>query len=121
MEFRHGSAFAPLEGVKARVLASNPPYIAYDEARALPPSVRDWEPPVALFAAAGGMSMYDLLFREAQAFLEPAGRGWLVVEVDANRAETTAERARRSGGFSEVRLVRDLTGRNRVLVARTTL
>lgn len=120
VELRSGAGLKPLEGLKARVLASNPPYIAYEEAPELPPSVRDWEPPMALFAGDGGMHMYDMLFREAERFLEPAGRGWLVVEVDARRATQTAERAAQCGYLGEIRLVNDLTGRKRVLVARTT-
>lgn len=120
VELRSGAGLKPLGGLKARVLASNPPYIAYEEAPELPSSVRDWEPPMALFAGDGGMHMYDMLFREAERFLEPAGRGWLVVEVDARRATQTAERAAQCGYLGEIRLVNDLTGRKRVLVARTT-
>jgi release factor glutamine methyltransferase len=116
VEFRLGATLAPLAGVRARVLASNPPYIAYDEAAGLPRSVRDWEPPAALFAADGGMAMYSLLFERAVAYLEP--QGWLVLEVDSRRATDTAERADRTGLFATVQLLPDLTGRDRVLLLR---
>ena len=113
--FRHGTDFAPLAGVVARVIVSNPPYIAYDEADALPASVRDWEPATALFASDGGMSRYDVMLAEGRRYLEPEGA--LVLEVDARRAGETAARAIRYGWLG-VRLVRDLAGRERVLVAR---
>jgi release factor glutamine methyltransferase len=116
VEFRSGSGLEPIEGVQAHVLASNPPYIAYEEANDLPPDVRDWEPPLALFAADGGMAMYDLLLRDAPKYLE--ARGWLVLEVDSRRARETASRAVTTGYYSDVELVQDLTGRDRVLVAR---
>lgn len=116
VELRHGSGLSPLNDVRARVLASNPPYIAYDEAPALPASVRNWEPPLALFADNGGMAMYDLLLDRAPDYLERGG--WVVLEVDARRAAQTASRAELTGRYSGVRLVRDLTGRDRVLVAR---
>ncbi len=117
VEFRAGADLAPLGGVIARVIVSNPPYIAYGEAESLAASVRDWEPATALFAAEGGMARYDALLASATHYLEPDG--WLVFEVDARRAQLTAERAA-ARGFDSVRLVRDLSGRERVLVARNS-
>ena len=78
VELRHGADLAPLTGVRARVIVSNPPYIAYDEAAALPPGVRDWEPPVALFAADQGMARYRAILAAAPAVLEPDG--WVVFD-----------------------------------------
>lgn len=115
VEFRHGADFAPLRGVQARVIVSNPPYIAYHEASALPNGVRNWEPPTALFAPDGGMARYNVLLAQAAGFLEPDGI--IVLEVDARRAENTATVARHFG-WEAVQLVKDLSGRDRVLVAR---
>lgn len=122
VEFRHGADLAPLADLKpggrsARVVVSNPPYIAYGEAAALPASVREWEPPVALFADHDGMARYEAIIAGAPAILEPGG--WLVLELDATRAVRTADLAR-TAGYDEVRLVKDLAGRDRVLVARRT-
>ena len=115
VRFRLGADLAPLEGVRARVIVSNPPYIAYEEAEALPRSVRDWEPPVALFAAERGMARYQALLAGAQERLEPGGV--LVLELDAQRAPETAQIAVRQG-FEDVRVVQDYSGRDRVLTAR---
>ncbi len=115
VEFRAGPDLVPVRGLEARVLVSNPPYIAWDEAAALPAAVRDWEPPTALFAPDGGMARYDVLLGEGRGCLEPGG--WLVLEVDARRARDTAARALRHG-WTDVRLRRDYAGRERVLVAR---
>lgn len=115
VEFRAGADLAPLDGVKARVIVSNPPYISFHEASALPASVRDWEPPTALFAGDGGMARYQALLSQAPACLEDGG--WLVLETDAGRALDTKDRAV-AAGYTDVRLVQDLSGRARVLVAR---
>lgn len=117
VEFRIGADLAPLAGTKACLIVSNPPYIADNEAAALPASVRDWEPSLALFAPDGGMARYDALLAGAPSCLEPGG--WLVLEVDSRRGEVTAERAARDGRYVDIRLIRDLAGRNRVLVARS--
>ena len=115
VEFRAGSDLAPLDGLRARVIVSNPPYISFEEATALPASVRDWEPATALFAGAGGMARYVALLSGAPRCLEPGG--WLVLETDAGRARDIESLAV-SEGYSDVRLVQDLSGRARVLVAR---
>ncbi len=120
VELCAGADLAPVSSLKlhgpgARVIVSNPPYIAYTEAAALPASVRAWEPPVALFADHDGMARYEALVAGAPAVLEPGG--WLVLELDATRAARTADLAR-AHGYHEVRVVRDLAGRDRVLVAR---
>ncbi len=118
LEFRHGADLAPLAagGEKARVIVSNPPYIAYEEAGGLPPSVRDWEPTLALFAANGGLARYEVLVQDARACLEPGG--WLVLELDANRADPVAAMAT-VAGYDVVQVKQDLAGRDRVLLART--
>lgn len=115
VRFRLGADLAPLDGVRARVIVSNPPYIAYEEAAALPRSVRDWEPPTALFAADRGMARYQALLAGAQQYLEAGGV--LVLELDAQRAAETAQLASRYG-FEDVQVVQDYSGRDRVLTAR---
>src|SRR5688500_4181562 len=59
VEFRHGSLLAPVAGDRtlgrARLVVSNPPYIAHHEASQLPRAVRDWEPALALFSGPDGM------------------------------------------------------------------
>lgn len=116
MEFRHGSLLAPLEDVRASVLVSNPPYIAYDEAAALPASVRDWEPALALLSGADGMAATAEIVRGAATVLEPDGV--LVLEVDTRRAAVVAELLAVDQRYTDVAVRLDLTGRERFVVAR---
>lgn len=116
LEFRAGSLLAPVRDVRARVLVSNPPYIAHDEAAALPGSVRDWEPVVALFTGAGGMAATAEIIRGAPAVLESGGL--LAIEVDSRRAALAAEIAMADGRYNDVTVRLDLTGRERILLAR---
>lgn len=119
VEFRHGSLLAPVRAsdppLVARCIVSNPPYIAYAEAAALPPSVRDWEPPLALYAPNEGMAIIAALVREAAELLEPDGL--LALEVDARRAALAAELAATDGRYAEVAVRLDLAGRERFVLA----
>ncbi len=118
VEFRHGALLAPLTGLRASVIVSNPPYIAYTEAPELPASVRDWEPPVALFSADGGMAATRVLIEGAAELLEPAGL--LALELDSRRASLAAEIAAADPRYSKVAVRRDLAGRERILLATRT-
>ena len=116
VELRHGSLLAPVPERGLSAVVSNPPYIALDEAASLPASVRDWEPFVALFSGANGMAAIARLVREAAPALAPGGL--LALEVDARRASSAAELAVSHGGYADVRVMLDLTGRERFVVAR---
>ena len=116
VELRHGSLLAPVRNERARLVVSNPPYIALGEAATLPASVRDWEPCLALFGGADGMSTVAALVHGAPAVLEPGGL--LAMEVDARRASLAAELAACDGRYEDVRIHLDLAGRERFLFAR---
>lgn len=115
VEFRQGALLAPVRGEMARVVVSNPPYIAYREMQELPSSVRDWEPATALYAGDGGMAVIAALARDARAVLEPGGL--LAMEIDCRRGAASAELLRAQGCYHDVRVRPDLTGRDRVLTA----
>lgn len=116
VELRQGSWLAPLSGIRAEAVVSNPPYISYDDA--LDASVRDWEPPIALLAADGGMAAIREIVKGAPAVLVDGGL--LALEVDARRASTAAETVLSDGRYEDVRVRLDLTGRERFVLARHT-
>jgi release factor glutamine methyltransferase len=116
VDVRHGSLLGPVPERGLRAVVSNPPYIALDEAAALPAGVRDWEPSVALFSGGAGMATIAGLVRQAARALAPAGM--LALEVDTRRASLAAELVATHGGYDAIRVERDLTGRERFVVAR---
>lgn len=97
------------------LIVSNPPYLAQGELERLDPSVRDWEPILALDGGVDGMDPYRRLFREVPRVLRPGG--WMALEIDARRPEDTAALAVTSG-WSDVTIHDDLFGRARYLMAR---
>jgi release factor glutamine methyltransferase len=115
VELRCGDALRPLSGERLDVLVSNPPYIAFRELVELPSLVRDWEPAHALVCPEDGLAVARTLIEGARHVLRPGGL--LALEVDSRRAAATAAIARACGDFVDVRVERDLAGRERVLLA----
>ena len=116
IDLRHGSLLGPVPETALAAVVSNPPYISFAEAGELPASVRDWEPSVALFAGDNGMAIIAQLVREAAAHLAPLAL--LALEVDSRRAGLAAELVTSHGAYVDVRVLLDLTGRERFVVAR---
>jgi release factor glutamine methyltransferase len=117
IEFSQGSVLAPVAGKRANVVVSNPPYIAFSELFTLDESVRDWEPSVALLAGDNGMAVIAEIIEGAPAVLEDGGL--LALEVDSRRAAVAAELAAATGRYRDISILRDLTGRERFVLANT--
>jgi release factor glutamine methyltransferase len=118
--FLQGDLLAPLmasaPGRLVDTVVSNPPYIAWSEAAALPSLVRDWEPHAALFADEDGMAIIRRLTAEAAVVLHPGGL--LALEIDSRRADRAVDVVKAQGDFTDVETRLDLTGRPRFVVAR---
>lgn len=97
------------------VLVSNPPYLTLRELAATEPEVRDHDPVDALVAGPTGHEVSDRLIAAALDWLAPGG--WLLLEVDTDRAREAAAHAT-AAGLAEAAVLPDLTGRDRVVVAR---
>jgi release factor glutamine methyltransferase len=118
VEFRLGSYLAACSGDQADVIVSNPPYISRDEAGELPAAVREWEPEVALFADDNGMAAIAAIAAQAKPILRSGGL--LALEVDSRRAGRASELVTGIGGYHDVAIRPDLTGRARFVLARRT-
>lgn len=117
-EMRRGGGFDPLSPEETfDVIVSNPPYVAAGDAPGLQPEVRDWEPAGALFAGADGLDVLNVLAASAAMHLRPGG--WLAVEVGPGQASTLKARLDGSGRFASCAIHRDLSGRPRIVAART--
>ena len=116
VDLRAGSLYDPLGDDEAfDVVVSNPPYVATADRESLAPEVREWEPEGALFAGGEGMDVLAPLVDGAPAHVRPGGL--LAVEVGLGQAARAAERIRETGAFDEPRIRRDLTGRERIVLA----
>jgi release factor glutamine methyltransferase len=97
------------------VIVSNPPYVADFEVEDLPDVVRAWEPLEALVSGPTGLEAIERIVAEAPLWL--AQPGSLLVEIAPHQA-AEAEALARAAGFGSAAIWPDLTGRDRILLAR---
>jgi release factor glutamine methyltransferase len=115
VELRHGDLLQPLGGERVDVVVSNPPYVTADEWERLEASVRDYEPRDALVGGPDGLAAIRELAATAGAALRPGGL--LALEVDAQRAEASADVVA-AAGFDGCEVLEDLFDRPRYVRAR---
>ena len=99
------------------VLVSNPPYIPTDVMRSLPHEVKDFEPDLALEGGADGLDIFRRLLNAAPYMLRSGGL--FACELYEGALDAAAELCRQAG-LSDVRIVRDLTDRPRIVRAIVT-
>ena len=112
VRLRHGDLFEALDG-PVDVVVSNPPYLSIDEAADLPADVRR-EPSVALVAGADGMGVLQKLIVGAREYVKHGGL--LAVEIDARRLEAVESLVGRVFACSEIEVVKDHAGLERVVM-----
>jgi release factor glutamine methyltransferase len=95
------------------LIVCNPPYVPNAQRQGLQREVRDWEPPVALFAGETGFEIYGRIVADAPRVLGPGG--WLVMELGFGSRDHVAGLL---GGWRDVRIEPDLAGIPRVIAAR---
>ncbi|MBN1423150.1 peptide chain release factor N(5)-glutamine methyltransferase [Candidatus Fermentibacteria bacterium] len=94
------------------LIVSNPPYIAATAIPGLPPSVREWEPHVALDGGPDGFSHLGEIIAHAPRHLNP--QGFLILEISPEQAGRAVECAL-THGFQSAEIVEDYAGRSRVM------
>jgi release factor glutamine methyltransferase len=105
----------PALGGAVDVIVSNPPYVPDEEWPSLPPEVREHEPREAICGGPDGLYVLMRLLEEAPRWL--AVGGWLVVELDQQQTEKVAKLLS-VVGYTEVAVVADLAGRERIVEGR---
>ena len=95
------------------LLVSNPPYIPDDEADQLSATVRDYDPPEALFAGADPLRFYRALAEKASGLCRSGAA--VVLETHAEFADASAQVAREAG-LTDVEVEHDLSDRPRILI-----
>ena len=106
------SALPPDEEKTFDIITSNPPYIPTAVIATLEPEVREHEPMMALDGTEDGLKFYRQIAKEAGAWLKPGGSIYLEIGYDQGEAVSGLLA---DAGFTNVRVVKDLPGKDRVV------
>lgn len=111
-----GSWFDPLEpGERFELITSNPPYIESGEIAGLMREVREHDPRLALDGGPDGLAAYRAIAAGAGSFLAP--EGVLLLEIGSRQGAAVSD-ILLAAGFAEVEVAPDLSGLDRMVVAR---
>lgn len=97
---------------KYDIIVSNPPYIESREMETLMPEVRDHEPALALDGSEDGLYFYREIISKGAGYLNPSGR--IFFETGYNQGEAVS-RLLLEHGFTQVQVIKDLSGLDRVV------
>lgn len=114
IEFRQGDWWAPLQGERFDLLASNPPYVAEEDPHLEQGDLR-FEPTLALVSGYDGLDAIRLLAAGAPVHLNPGG--WLLLEHGLDQGPAVRALLR-DAGLVQVGTARDLEQRDRVTFGR---
>lgn len=117
VDFIKSNMFAELRdtGVKFDVIVSNPPYIPTKDIRELSDEVKLHDPLLALDGDEDGLKFYRAITRNAVDYLNKGG--YLCYEIGYNQAQDVSD-ILVSCGYNDIRVVKDLAGLDRVVIAR---
>ncbi len=100
---------------RADLVVCNPPYIPSGALSTLMPEVQ-WEPRRALDGGRDGLRFHREIIAAAPRYVR--AEGCLLLEIGADQAEAVCRVLEAGGGFEAPRVLRDLAGYDRVVVAR---
>lgn len=117
IHFRYSDMFSEFNIQKEQfdMIVSNPPYIPSDVIEGLAPEVRDFEPRSALDGTADGLFFYRKLAEECGQFLKENGTVYFEIGHDQGEAVVNLLS---SHGFQDTRIIKDLTGKDRVVCGK---
>jgi len=111
--FVQGNLFTPFaKDLKFDFIVSNPPYIPSGQIDRLSPEVSKWEPRIALDGGEDGLCFYRKIIGEAFNCL--CDDGFIMLEIGGDQAEGIKEIVRTHKEYSEVKINRDYSGKDRV-------
>lgn len=117
--FLQGDLLGPLltQGLTGQcdLIVSNPPYIVTRDLAGLPPEVH-YEPVEALDGGPDGLAGHRRIIAGAPALLRSGGL--LVLEMAPEQGALLTTIFRDQGSFTEITIVPDLGGRERIIIAR---
>lgn len=112
--------FSGLDDVKGQVdiVVSNPPYIPRGELATLQREVQ-FEPRAALDGGEDGLDFYREIVQQSPGFLKPAGA--LLFEIEIGQSSAITALLKDAGCFTDIEVLKDYQGIDRIITARKVM
>lgn len=116
IQFLQGNFLEPIiqEQIKVNVIVSNPPYINYQDEKSLADTVKNYDPPLALYADDNGLASYRDIIRQSTSLHQNSLRH-IVFEIGYDQSADVTEIARKTYPKSSLTTYQDLNGKDRVV------
>jgi len=120
IQFLAGDLFDPLRQFREffHLVVCNPPYIPSAVIPTLAPEIAWGEPRLALDGGEDGLQVIRRVAEEAWEYLQTPG--FLLMEIGDTQAEAVRELLARQERYQDIRVIRDYSGRDRVVIATKT-
>ena len=115
IEFYKSDLFGAVKGTLFHLIVSNPPYVAENEYAELEPTVRQYEPRLALLGGASGAELPCRLVAQAPDFL--ASDGKIFIELSPTTVNLVVAQMKQDSRWRDVEVVRDMSKLERFVVA----
>jgi release factor glutamine methyltransferase len=118
IQFKEGDLWEPLMnlGITFDIILSNPPYVASEAYKELPPEVRDYEPRSALNGGDGGTYYIERIITEAPYFMKP--KAWIMLEMAPDQTEKVLGLMEKIEGYGKKNRIRDYSRLYRIVMAQ---
>lgn len=97
-------------------IVSNPPYLSENDFYRTMPEIKDYEPRQALCGGSDGLACYRDLLQDVHRVLYDGG--FLLLEIGSEQSNAITAIIQKTEHYSEVSIVKDLSGSDRVISAR---
>lgn len=115
LEFVCGNLLECFKSSTFDIIISNPPYISESELGLLQREIRDFEPLSSLVSKDGGFYHIKRIIENSKIILKQ--NGWCILETGYNQCEKVEE-IFSINGFSNVEIIKDLSGIKRIVKAK---
>ncbi|MCK4847171.1 MAG: peptide chain release factor N(5)-glutamine methyltransferase [Deltaproteobacteria bacterium] len=101
------------------IIVANPPYIKSADIAGLAEEVSAFEPHLALDGGRDGLKVIRKIIKDAHLYLKPGAS--LLMEIGFDQSVEVLELLESSGAYEDVRVVKDYSGIDRIVIARRPL
>lgn len=119
IEFFNGNFLEPMIQRKMNldVIVSNPPYIRELERETLASTVKDYDPPLALYGGNDGMSAYKEIISQLH-FIRRTKKSIICLEIGFDQARDVTRLLKKNWPNSSISVQQDLNGKDRVITVK---